>query len=265
MSKTEKIDLGSVSDNISEISTGSEHGAGTDEGIILSRTDAKEHDLKHVFNSSRFTEIVDNLKNTSGKSNTDSKQVSHINNEKSNSGSDSDDDEENDRWGDRVISIERSDGAAHDIVQVLRKNSIDDNLPLETILSEKRLSNISPVVFPTSIRIVHMSDTHNLLFHDRKNTFLPDGDILVHTGDFSVEGTEAEYQQFNAWLGSISQKYMFRVVIVGRKDTKILGNSWNEIEKRLSNATHVLSHKEATILGIRFYVCIFFPFHSIYN
>lgn len=50
------------------------------------------------------------------------------------------------------------------------------------------------------ITIVHISDTHNLHYQLK----LPYGDILIHTGDFSNEGTIEEYIVFNEYLGKVN-------------------------------------------------------------
>ena len=39
------------------------------------------------------------------------------------------------------------------------------------------------------MRIVHISDTHN---RHRQLTKLPEGEVIVHSGDFTMAGTEAE-------------------------------------------------------------------------
>lgn len=107
-----------------------------------------------------------------------------------------------------------------------------------------------------SVRIVHMSDTHNFLkvTHKERN-FLPHGNILVHSGNFSLNGKDEEFQQFNAWLQSVSDLYHYRIVCLGHKDVKVYGNNFDAMRKLLSNATHVLCHEEVTVLGIRFYAC----------
>mmetsp|Transcript_141779 Transcript_141779/g.395300 ORF Transcript_141779/g.395300 Transcript_141779/m.395300 type:complete len:269 (-) Transcript_141779:96-902(-) len=55
--------------------------------------------------------------------------------------------------------------------------------------------------FPHSVRLVAISDTHNLHWHLRR---LPRGDILVHCGDFTNTGTDAEFSSFNSWLMAVA-------------------------------------------------------------
>lgn len=181
------------------------------------------------------------------------------------------------------IDVARTDGENHDIIKVFKASSdsgrentlkLNKNNSFSKLYNrsssssflmgssskkEKSTQKISPnstfssLYFPQNVRIIHMSDTNNFLQADKKNTFLPSGDILVHTGDFCTEGTVSEYEQFDKWLASVSHLYQYRVVCPGSRDVRVLGNDWDELRKRLPNATHVLCHNEATILGLRFY------------
>ena len=59
------------------------------------------------------------------------------------------------------------------------------------------------------MRIVLISDTHGL--HDRVPQ-LPQGDILVHAGDFMNAGYDVrEVVSFNRWLGE--QPFAHRIVV----------------------------------------------------
>ena len=62
------------------------------------------------------------------------------------------------------------------------------------------------------IRVVCVSDTHNQtskMTHD-----FPDGDILIHAGDFSEAGHISEVISFNKWLGTLPHKH--KIVIAGK-------------------------------------------------
>jgi predicted phosphodiesterase len=61
-------------------------------------------------------------------------------------------------------------------------------------------------------RIVCISDTH--LCHDFA---LPAGDILVHSGDFSMTGEQTEIETFITWLKSLTQ-YRLKIIIAGNHD-----------------------------------------------
>lgn len=80
-----------------------------------------------------------------------------------------------------------------------------------------------------SISIVHISDTHNK--HERMEQLIPNGDILIHSGDFVSRCTweNAQDQQtgnyknlpkeiaaFNTWIGKLPHKY--KIVIGGNHE-----------------------------------------------
>ena len=60
----------------------------------------------------------------------------------------------------------------------------------------------------------------------KSNKFLPDGDILVHSGDFSNTGTVEEFRQFDSFLQSVSGYYPYRIVVFGENDMKTFKNDW---------------------------------------
>ena len=63
------------------------------------------------------------------------------------------------------------------------------------------------------IRIVLISDTHN-----RHRTLqLPEGDIIIHAGDFTNNGTEKEIKDFDSWLASLD--YHHKILVPGNHDT----------------------------------------------
>jgi Icc-related predicted phosphoesterase len=65
----------------------------------------------------------------------------------------------------------------------------------------------------TQVRIVCISDTHG----QHAKLSVPDGDILIHAGDFSAFGdTPIEVIDFNRWLGTLPHRY--KVVIAGNHD-----------------------------------------------
>jgi len=69
--------------------------------------------------------------------------------------------------------------------------------------------------FSTSVtRFVCIRDNH-----DNYDFTLPDGDILLHSGDFTRNGTESEIEKFVNWLKSLTQ-YRLKIVIVGNHESK---------------------------------------------
>lgn len=179
----------------------------------------------------------------------------------------------------RPISVRRSDGLTHDIVQVFKAFSdpngdslrlipstkVDEGirrstlgkLDMQNIIKSSGRLPLPPQINtfnPSSIRIVHMSDTLNFLNKSSNyNNFLPPGDILIHSGNFTNTGSDEEFDTFDKWLKSVANIYHYRVVVLGSRDVIKIGNNWTIAKSMLPSATHVLSHSEATILGLRIY------------
>lgn len=101
----------------------------------------------------------------------------------------------------------------------------------------------------STVRLLHLSDTHCM---HRAIEPLPPADILVHTGDFTNSGSDAEIADFNAWLGELRANFTAIIVIAGNHDMHG-PKSILEITATLSNATHVLNDSAASVLGLNFY------------
>ena len=54
------------------------------------------------------------------------------------------------------------------------------------------------------MKILHLSDTHGC-HHRLRN--LPEADVLVHSGDFTMTGTESEALDFLNWLCDLPYKH----------------------------------------------------------
>ena len=216
--------------------------APADEGNIkINRSDGIVHDLQNVLAGISSNVLAQSTKVTSSPGNRLSNDSEHD-----------------------MINVVRSDGLSHDIIKVFKAESDarGDTLKIKnqqpslgkiivdasTIESCKSKSSRQPsfgkiqvdpsilalppnssLYFPKSVRIVHMSDTHTFLNANRTsksdNHFLPEGDILVHSGDFTNGGTDEEFDQFNQWLGQVATpKYHYRVVCPGSRDVKQLGS-----------------------------------------
>jgi Icc-related predicted phosphoesterase len=65
---------------------------------------------------------------------------------------------------------------------------------------------------PRRVRVVCISDTHEL----HRELRLPDGDLLIHAGDFTVFNSIAKVRDFNLWLGELPHRH--KVVIPGNHD-----------------------------------------------
>ena len=67
---------------------------------------------------------------------------------------------------------------------------------------------------PLRARVVCISDTHN---RHAELPPLPPGDILIHAGDLTETGTEAELEAAFAWLSSAPHKH--KIVVAGNHDS----------------------------------------------
>jgi len=85
---------------------------------------------------------------------------------------------------------------------------------LETLSQEQLLSEKQNTT--ANVRIVCISDTHSKAADLIEN--LPEGDILVHSGDFTFVSSEYEIREFNKFLKDISRKYKHIIVIAGNHD-----------------------------------------------
>ena len=95
------------------------------------------------------------------------------------------------------------------------------------------------------MRIVQISDTHGK-HHLLKN--LPEGDVLIHCGDFSDNGTEEEVLYFLNWF--IENPHPHKIFITGNHDLCL----WDadNIED-LPDNVHFLQNRGITIDGVRFF------------
>lgn len=95
------------------------------------------------------------------------------------------------------------------------------------------------------LRIVAISDTHNM--HDM--VMVPDGDILIHAGDFTNQGTPEEIERFNAFLAELPHRY--KVVIAGNHDFAF-ERTPEEARAMLTSCIY-LQDEAVTIEGLKIY------------
>jgi predicted phosphodiesterase len=94
-------------------------------------------------------------------------------------------------------------------------------------------------------RLVLLSDTHG--HHDALD--VPEGDVLVHAGDFCTSGKEAQARRFARWLAA--QPHAHKVVIAGNHD-RCLELDMGLGDTIFTGATYLLD-REVTVAGLRFY------------
>ena len=113
-------------------------------------------------------------------------------------------------------------------------------VPVEIDVKEKREDGV--------VRIVLISDTHN----KHKMLELPEGDILIHAGDFTNDGTEEEIREFDTWLASLD--YQYKIVVPGNHDKGMEAKAKQESESvqvtEMTNAI-VLRGEVVEVMGLR--------------
>ncbi|KAG9191862.1 hypothetical protein G6011_10596 [Alternaria panax] len=70
---------------------------------------------------------------------------------------------------------------------------------------------VCPPTSAVSVKLVCISDTHNEQPHD-----IPLGDILIHAGDMTVNGSFKEIQDQLDWLSALPHQH--KTVIAGNHD-----------------------------------------------
>ena len=97
------------------------------------------------------------------------------------------------------------------------------------------------------MRIVAISDTHgkhNLLQ-------LPKGEMIIHAGDISAEGSEGEVRNFLRWFAKLDFKY--KIFIAGNHDFFFDGETNNYLAKVIPTGIIYLNDSGVTIEGFSFW------------
>jgi len=100
------------------------------------------------------------------------------------------------------------------------------------------------------LRVVVLSDTHGAHWDITKYNKIPDGDVLVVTGDFQSYGKKRELINFNEWLGVLP--HMHKIVIAGNHDRTAWLQQKEDTKLMFKNAIY-LQDEELVIGGIKFY------------
>lgn len=95
-------------------------------------------------------------------------------------------------------------------------------------------------------RIVCLSDTHNCTGEIE----VPDGDILIHSGDATITGPVEEVKRFNRWFAGLPHKY--KIFVTGNHDWLFERN--NELARSLLDRSIVyLQDSSVVIAGLKIY------------
>lgn len=94
------------------------------------------------------------------------------------------------------------------------------------------------------MKILHLSDTHNC--HHRLRD-LPEADVVVHSGDFCMVGTEQEAIDFLNWFCDLPYKH--KIFICGNHDDCLYGANIDGLDVNV----HYLCNSGIEIDGLKFY------------
>jgi predicted phosphohydrolase len=95
------------------------------------------------------------------------------------------------------------------------------------------------------MKIAAISDTHGL----HHQLIIPQADMLLHSGDVSVKGTEAEILDFLDWFSQ--QRHKHKVFIAGNHDFFFEGKSKKELNKIIPENIHYLNNELLEIEGLK--------------
>uniref|UniRef100_A0A0N5APF7 Metallophos domain-containing protein n=1 Tax=Syphacia muris TaxID=451379 RepID=A0A0N5APF7_9BILA len=82
------------------------------------------------------------------------------------------------------------------------------------ICEPAKMLRLNTPIYENKVRFVCISDTHEKL--EEIAPMIPDGDVLIHAGDFTNYGDIGEVIKFNAEIGKLPHKY--KVVIAGNHE-----------------------------------------------
>lgn len=97
------------------------------------------------------------------------------------------------------------------------------------------------------MKLVFISDTH------LQRPLLPDGDILIHSGDLTSRGTKSEVLGELDWLKFQLSKFKYVILVPGNHDfyfEEDPEDAWMECDGR---SIHLLIHESITLGGINFF------------
>ena len=95
------------------------------------------------------------------------------------------------------------------------------------------------------MKILHLSDTHGC---HRRLTRMPEADILIHSGDVSLNGSEKEVLDFLTWFCDL-EGYRYKVWIGGNHDFCLAGASISGLDENC----HYLCNLGIEIDGLKIY------------
>lgn len=119
---------------------------------------------------------------------------------------------------------------------------------------------VPPKERETDVRVVLVSDTHNIWI---EASHFPAGDLLLHAGDHTEDGTPEQLERAARWLNQIASQYKYGCVTIAGNhdkplDTETFGNSET---KRLfiGDKITLLNHESLKVAGLTIFGSPYVP------
>lgn len=99
------------------------------------------------------------------------------------------------------------------------------------------------------MRLVIISDTHDAL----DEMSIPEGDVLIHCGDFSNTCSDCEIQRFNIHFGKLN--FQCKIIVPGNHDYRLLAGSTDSESARamLDESFHILDDQLLELGGLKIF------------
>ena len=88
-------------------------------------------------------------------------------------------------------------------------------------LKQVNKTSVEPIsletpIFENKVRFVCISDTHSRT--EKLQYEIPEGDILIHAGDFTQVGSSGCVQKFSNFLETLNDRFVYKIVIAGNHE-----------------------------------------------
>jgi Icc-related predicted phosphoesterase len=99
------------------------------------------------------------------------------------------------------------------------------------------------------MKVVCVSDTHNYANYVE----IPEGDVLVHAGDFTMSGSQKEFEAFARWLATLTHEHV--IIVAGNHDWLAEKDpvQARQIIEGARHNIHYLVDQSIILSGIKFY------------
>lgn len=104
------------------------------------------------------------------------------------------------------------------------------------------------------LRVVSISDTHNM--HEQIE--LPEGDLIIHCGDFSSEGSKSEFSSFLNWFKKLNFKY--KILVPGNHDKYLEKYQYEDLKRFEEIGINILISRKLEIEKYNFFGFPYVPY-----